>query len=150
MAVRFKLDENLPRDAKALLRDAGHDVQTAIEERLGGNPDPLVLNACRTEDRVLVTSISISPISAYTLRRATAGSGSFDLIRKASTTRSPYCGALSRCCRAKRYTLGYGLLSLPKSVFASRREFVPNQPLNRTAKKRRFLVPSALRAPATG
>ena len=54
MVVRFKLDENLPRDAEALLRDAGHDVQTVLEERLGGNPDPKVLDACRTENRVLV------------------------------------------------------------------------------------------------
>ena len=54
MAVRFKLDENPPRDAEAVLRDAGHDVQTILDERLGGNPDPNVLDACRTESRVLI------------------------------------------------------------------------------------------------
>lgn len=53
MAVRFKLDENLPRDVEALLRDAGHDVQTVLEERLGGSPDPDVLEACRGERRIL-------------------------------------------------------------------------------------------------
>ena len=50
MVVRFKLDENLPRDAAALLRDAGHAVQTVLDERLGCNPDPEVLevlDACR-------------------------------------------------------------------------------------------------------
>lgn len=36
MAVRFKLDENLPRDAEALLRDAGHDVQIVIETEIKG------------------------------------------------------------------------------------------------------------------
>jgi predicted nuclease of predicted toxin-antitoxin system len=55
MATRFKLDENLPRDASALLRNAGHEVQTALEERLGGSTDSQVLNVCRNEARVLVT-----------------------------------------------------------------------------------------------
>jgi hypothetical protein len=35
MATRFKLDENLPQDAVVLLRNAGHQVQTVLEERLG-------------------------------------------------------------------------------------------------------------------
>jgi len=66
MAVRFKLDENLPRDAEALLRDAGHDVQTVLEERLGGNPDPKVLDACQTENRVLITfDLDFSDIRLY-------------------------------------------------------------------------------------
>jgi predicted nuclease of predicted toxin-antitoxin system len=55
MAGRFKLDENLPRDAQALLFAAGHDVETAIEEHLAGNPDAKVLDACCAESRVLVT-----------------------------------------------------------------------------------------------
>ena len=66
MAVRFKLDENLPRDAEPLLRDAGHDVQTVLEERLGGNPDPKVLDACRSESRVLITfDLDFSDICLY-------------------------------------------------------------------------------------
>jgi predicted nuclease of predicted toxin-antitoxin system len=55
MAVRFKLDENLPRDAAAFLRNAGHEIQTALEERLGGRADFLILDACRKERRILVT-----------------------------------------------------------------------------------------------
>ena len=66
MAVRFKLDENLPRDAGALLRDAGHDVKTVLEERLEGNPDPKVLEACRGESRVLITfDLDFSDIRLY-------------------------------------------------------------------------------------
>jgi predicted nuclease of predicted toxin-antitoxin system len=66
MAVRFKLDENLPRDAVALLRDAGHDVQTVLEERLGGSADPMVLDVCRTEGRVLITfDLDFSDIRLY-------------------------------------------------------------------------------------
>jgi predicted nuclease of predicted toxin-antitoxin system len=55
MATRLKLDENLPRDAGDLLRQAGHDVQTVLDERLGGCPNPRILDACRRENRVLVT-----------------------------------------------------------------------------------------------
>jgi predicted nuclease of predicted toxin-antitoxin system len=55
MAVRFKLDENLPRDAETLLRNAGHDVRTALEQQLGGHPDASLLDVCRTENRVLVS-----------------------------------------------------------------------------------------------
>lgn len=54
-SVRFKLDENLPSDAATLLRDAGHDVETVLDERLGGCPDAMILDICRKENRVLVT-----------------------------------------------------------------------------------------------
>jgi len=55
MGVRFKLDENLPRDAASLLRDAGHDVHTVLEESLGGSEDRPLLEVCQAEGRVLVT-----------------------------------------------------------------------------------------------
>jgi len=55
MGARFKLDENLPRDAGVLLRDAGHNVHTVIEERLGGHADSEILGVCLNEGRVLVT-----------------------------------------------------------------------------------------------
>ena len=66
MPVRFKLDENLPKGARALLRDAGHDVETVLDERLGGNSDTRVFDACRTENRVLVTfDLDFSDIRLY-------------------------------------------------------------------------------------
>lgn len=66
MAVRFKLDENLPRDAASPLREAGHDVQTALDQNLGGNPDPKVLDVCRGENRVLITfDLDFSDIRLY-------------------------------------------------------------------------------------
>jgi predicted nuclease of predicted toxin-antitoxin system len=66
MAVRFKLDENLPRDVEVLLRDAGHDVRTVLAERLGGSADPRVLDACLTENRVLITlDLDFSDIRLY-------------------------------------------------------------------------------------
>jgi len=55
MAVRLKTDENLPASATTLLRAAGHDVMTVIEENLGGTADPTVAEVCRREARALVT-----------------------------------------------------------------------------------------------
>jgi len=55
MVTRFKLDENLPRDALALFAGPGHDAHSVIDERLGGSSDRHVLDACREERRILVT-----------------------------------------------------------------------------------------------
>lgn len=55
MTSRFKLDENVPRDGLAVFRSAGHDVEGALEEQLGGQPDPIVFAACQREARILVT-----------------------------------------------------------------------------------------------
>jgi predicted nuclease of predicted toxin-antitoxin system len=53
--ARFKVDENLPRDAHTLLADAGHDAHSVTDESLGGGPDPKVIEACLNENRILVT-----------------------------------------------------------------------------------------------
>lgn len=37
-AVQFKLDENLPDEAADLLRAAGHDALTVLDQHLGGGP----------------------------------------------------------------------------------------------------------------
>jgi len=55
MAERFKLDDNLPRDAQALLLAAGQDAHTVNDERLAGRPDSKIFDVCLNEDRVLVT-----------------------------------------------------------------------------------------------
>ncbi len=66
MAVRFKLDENVPGDAAVLLRNAGHDTHTVMEEGLGGRADSRILDVCRTEGRVLVTfDIDFSDLRLY-------------------------------------------------------------------------------------
>ena len=38
--MKIKLDENLPASATAILRAAGHDVDTVVSEGLTGAPDP--------------------------------------------------------------------------------------------------------------
>jgi predicted nuclease of predicted toxin-antitoxin system len=71
MAARFKLDENLPRDAHTLLTAAGHDSHSAIDESLGGASNPKVIEACLNENRILVSldldfaDIRLYPPSKY-------------------------------------------------------------------------------------
>lgn len=66
MPARFKLDENLPREAEALLRNAGHDVDTVLDENLGGNPDHRIFDASQSENRILVTfDLDFSDIRIY-------------------------------------------------------------------------------------
>ena len=55
MALRFKLDENLPKRVEPALRAQGLDVETALSENLAGAVDPRLLAACVAEDRILVT-----------------------------------------------------------------------------------------------
>jgi len=55
MALRFKLDENIPARALRELHRLGHDAETAEAEGLAGAIDPTVLDACRSENRLLVT-----------------------------------------------------------------------------------------------
>lgn len=66
MTLRFKLDENLPGDAKALFEQAGHEAHTVLDESLGGAGDPLVSSAACVEERILVTlDLDFADIRAY-------------------------------------------------------------------------------------
>ncbi|MEM6648512.1 MAG: DUF5615 family PIN-like protein [Bacteroidota bacterium] len=53
--MMFKLDENLPVDAARLLREAGHDAVTVLDQAMGGTPDPNIAAVCVAEGRALVT-----------------------------------------------------------------------------------------------
>ena len=53
--MRCKVDENLPIDAAALMREAGHDCQTVYDEALAGAPDQRVIETCRAEGCALLT-----------------------------------------------------------------------------------------------
>jgi len=66
MALRFKLDENVPGEVAVLLRSLGHDARTALEQQLGGCPDERLLRACTDEARILVTlDLDFGDIRAY-------------------------------------------------------------------------------------
>src|SRR3989441_11486530 len=53
--MRFKLDENLPRELGDDRRRLGHDPDSIVEEGLSGAKDRTVLQAARTAGRVLLT-----------------------------------------------------------------------------------------------
>jgi predicted nuclease of predicted toxin-antitoxin system len=53
--VRFKLDENLPRRARASLIARGWDVHDVHEELLAGAEDDRIQEVCEGEKRILIT-----------------------------------------------------------------------------------------------
>jgi predicted nuclease of predicted toxin-antitoxin system len=64
--VRVKLDENIPRSARQVLIAAGHDVDTVVDEDLGGASDPQVVAAAAADGRLLVTlDRGLGDIRAY-------------------------------------------------------------------------------------
>ena len=53
--MKFKTDENMPAEAAQVLRAAGHDAMSVVDQALGGWPDPSIAQICLDEQRVLVT-----------------------------------------------------------------------------------------------
>jgi predicted nuclease of predicted toxin-antitoxin system len=53
--VRTKLDENIPVSAGELLRSAGHDVDSVVDEGLAGATDSNVLAEATARDRLVIT-----------------------------------------------------------------------------------------------
>ncbi|MBV8544496.1 MAG: DUF5615 family PIN-like protein [Acidobacteria bacterium] len=65
--MRFKVDENLPEELPELLREAGWDATSVVEEDLGGSDDNQINRVCDVEDRILVTfDRGFANIRAYT------------------------------------------------------------------------------------
>jgi predicted nuclease of predicted toxin-antitoxin system len=66
LTLKFKVDENMPAEAAAMLTLAGHDATTVPDQQMGGRPDPDVAAVCRQEDRAVVTlDLDFSDIRAY-------------------------------------------------------------------------------------
>ena len=53
--MEFKTDENLPVEVCHMLRDAGHEASSVLDQQLGGRPDSEISSACKSEGRVLLT-----------------------------------------------------------------------------------------------
>jgi len=64
--MQFKIDENLPIEIANLLVGASYDAKTVNDQQLQGVKDPILIDVCRTEHRVLVTlDTDFSDIRAY-------------------------------------------------------------------------------------
>jgi predicted nuclease of predicted toxin-antitoxin system len=64
--LKFKIDENLPEEVAGLLRSAGYDVSTVLEQSMGGEPDPDVASVCRREQSALITlDLGFADIRTY-------------------------------------------------------------------------------------
>jgi hypothetical protein len=82
----FKIDENLPVEAAALLAREGLDATTVLDERLGGHPDSEIALVCRSDAARSLPSTSTSRISTRIRLPTTPASWSFDWrIRTRST-----------------------------------------------------------------
>jgi predicted nuclease of predicted toxin-antitoxin system len=53
--MKFKTDENMPAEAAELLRSAGHDAMSVLDQSLSGWADPSIAEICCREQRVLVS-----------------------------------------------------------------------------------------------
>ena len=62
----FKVDENLPAEVVTLLKDAGHDAKSVLDQSLGGATDVRVADLCRAESRIIVTlDLDFADIRTY-------------------------------------------------------------------------------------
>lgn len=53
--MKLKLDENLGSACAKLLKKAGYDVATIVEQKLSSAPDHRLIQVCKKERRCLVT-----------------------------------------------------------------------------------------------
>ncbi|HYO14334.1 MAG TPA: DUF5615 family PIN-like protein [Thermoanaerobaculia bacterium] len=64
--MRFKTDENLPIELADLLRKAGHDAMSVVDQHMGGEADPDLAAVCERERRTLVTfDLGFSDLRIY-------------------------------------------------------------------------------------
>ena len=61
--MQFKTDENLPVEVTELLRVAGYDAMSVLEQGMGGGGDPVFDGVCLKEGRILITLDTDSLIS---------------------------------------------------------------------------------------
>jgi predicted nuclease of predicted toxin-antitoxin system len=66
--LKFKVDENLPTEHAAMLRDAGHEADTVADQKLTGSDDSALFERCQAEGRILLTldlDLDFGNVQAY-------------------------------------------------------------------------------------
>lgn len=64
--MKFKTDENLPVEVVDLLREAGYDTMSVIEQGLGGSTDSAIALVCKREKRTIITlDVDFANINTY-------------------------------------------------------------------------------------
>jgi len=64
--MKFKSDENLPAEVVGLLRAAGHDAHSVLDEGIGGAPDDSIASVCQQEGRIVITlDLDFADIHSY-------------------------------------------------------------------------------------
>lgn len=64
--MKFKIDENLPVEVASMLREAGYDAMTVVDQGLGGHVDSNIAEVCKSEGRALVTlDLDFSNVQVY-------------------------------------------------------------------------------------
>jgi predicted nuclease of predicted toxin-antitoxin system len=64
--LKFKVDENLPAEHAAILREAGHEADTVADQKLSGSDDSTLAERCRTGDRILLTlDLDFANVQSY-------------------------------------------------------------------------------------
>jgi predicted nuclease of predicted toxin-antitoxin system len=56
MAMRIKVDEDLPKIAAQMLRERGYQADNVVEQGMGGWKDPALWKAVQAEHRFLITA----------------------------------------------------------------------------------------------
>jgi predicted nuclease of predicted toxin-antitoxin system len=118
--VQFKIDENLPPESAALLRNNGHDALTVWAQRLQGHSDTQIISVCQDEQRTLVTlDLDFADIRAYPPDHY-AG---IIVMRLSSQSRSHVLRILQNLLpvlRKNRSEVGSGLWMMPQCGFTAK------------------------------
>lgn len=64
--MKFKIDENLPIEAAPIIRQAGHDAMTLLDQDMRGFSDPEIAAVCQSEQRVVIAlDVDFADIRTY-------------------------------------------------------------------------------------
>jgi predicted nuclease of predicted toxin-antitoxin system len=64
--MKFKIDENLPREVALRMQQTGHDAVTVLDQQLGGETDKKLAYICKLESRAIITlDLDFADIRTY-------------------------------------------------------------------------------------